>query len=202
MLAFAEIADGIGRKEDLHLLDRHIAQAIIPYVTPASAAFFAAVTWLGAGVFLTVLGVAVGIFLLVKRETLRFYAWVLALAGSGLLNVTLKSWYMRDRPGDLPLLASWSFPSAHAMNSLVAYGMLIYVLSRFVGRRWMPAAIAAAATVVLLVAASRVMLGFHYFTDVLGGTLAGFAWLAVCITLCEAAQAHRVWINRRRSPRP
>ena len=152
---------------------------------------FAAITWLGAGPTLAVLGVIVSIALIAKRRLVELYAWVLALAGSGLLNVTLKGWFMRDRPGETPLLASWSFPSAHAMNSFVAYGMLAYLASRLTRRGWSPAAIAAAGAIVLLVGASRVVLGFHYLTDVVGGYAAGLAWLAVCVTFSEVALRRR-----------
>ena len=203
LFAFAEIADGIGRKDDLHLLDRQIAEAVIPYVTPASVAFFSAVTWLGSGVVITALGVCVSAVLLRQGELLRLYAWILALVGSGLLNFTLKGWYMRVRPGAMPLLDSWSFPSAHAMNGFVAYGMLVYLLARLLPRKWTPVAVAVAAAVVVVVGASRVMLGYHYFTDVIGGYAAALAWLAVCVTLCEAAERrHHARVNRRRSPQP
>ena len=186
LLGFAEIADGIGRNDNLHVLDRAVAAALQPHVSSTVATLFAAVTLLGAGATLAVLGVIVSIVLIAKRRLIELYAWILALAGSGLLNVTLKGWFMRDRPGDTPLLASWSFPSAHAMNSLVAYGMLMYVVYRLGARGWMPAAIAITGTIVLLVGASRVVLGFHYFTDVLGGFMAGLAWLTVCVTMSEA----------------
>ena len=188
LLAFAELADGIGANDDLHLFDLKVAHALLPHVSPSTLVFFGAVTWLGAGVVLAPLGALVGGLLLVRRQLVALYAWVLALAGSALLNVTLKGWFMRDRPGDTPLLASWSFPSAHAMNSLVAYGMLAYLLSRVVPRRVMPALIAAAITIPLLVGASRVVLRFHYFTDVVAGFAAGLAWLTVCITVAELRQ--------------
>lgn len=191
LLVFAEIADGIGRNENLHLLDRSVAQALQPHVSPGAVAFFAAITLFGAGAPLALVGAIVSVVLLVRHRLIELYAWILALAGSGLLNVTLKGWFMRDRPGETPLLASWSFPSAHAMNSLVTYGMLVYILYRMEARGWVAGAIAAALLIVLLVGASRVVLGFHYFTDVLGGFAAGLAWLTVSVTFSEVALRRR-----------
>lgn len=191
LLVFAEIADGVGRNENLHLLDRAVADAVRPYVTSATVTFFAAITVFGAGVTLAVVGVLVSLMLIAKRRFVELYAWILALAGSGLLNVTLKGWFMRDRPGDTPLLASWSFPSAHAMNSFVTYGMLVYILYRMEARGYITGAIAAAIVTVVLVGASRVVLGFHYFTDVLGGFAAGLAWLTVSVTFSEVALRRR-----------
>jgi undecaprenyl-diphosphatase len=191
LFGFAEIADGIGPNENLHLFDRRVAEALRPHVSAAAVTIFAAITWLGAGATLAVVGVIVSIALIAKRRVVELYAWILALAGSGLLNVTLKGWFMRDRPGETPLLASWSFPSAHAMNSFVAYGMLAYLASRATHRGWSPAAFVAAGAIVLLVGASRVVLGFHYFTDVIGGFAAGLAWLTVSVTFSEVALRRR-----------
>jgi membrane-associated phospholipid phosphatase len=196
LLVFGELADGIGRNENLHRLDRTVAEAARPYISSAAATFFGAMTILGAGVTLSVVGALISVMLIAKRRFVELSAWILALAGSGLLNVTLKGWFMRDRPGDTPLLSSWSFPSGHAMNSFVAYGMLVYIAYRVWPRSWLPAVTAAAAVVVLLVGASRVVLGFHYFTDVIGGYAAGLAWLAVSVTFSEAALRRRARLSR------
>ena len=186
--AFAELADGIGPNEDLHLFDQALAEALRAHASPAVDAVFTAITHLGDGVTLVGIGVAVGTALLLKRRFVLLYGWVLTLAGSGLLNAVIKGWFERSRPGEVPLLATWSFPSGHAMNSLVAYGMLVYLLSRAVPRTWMPAAIGAAVTVVMLVGASRLFLYLHYFSDVLAGYVAGLAWLTVCIATIELGE--------------
>jgi undecaprenyl-diphosphatase len=183
--AFAELADGIGPNEDLHLFDQALAEALRAHPAPGVDAFFNAVTHLGNGATLAWIGVAVGATLLFRRRFVLLYGWVLALAGSGLLNAAIKAEFERARPGEVPLLATWSFPSGHAMNSLVAYGMLVYLLSRALPRTWMPAAIGAAVTIVMLVGASRLFLYLHYFSDVLAGYAAGLAWLAVCIAMTE-----------------
>lgn len=184
--AFAELADGIGPNEDLHIFDKALSNALRTESSPAIAAFFSGVTHLGDGATIAGLGAVVALALVLRRRLVPLYAWILALAGSGLLNVMLKGWFERDRPGEVPLLASWSFPSGHAMNSMVAYGMLAYLLARYVPRKWMPTIVAVAVTLVLLVGASRIFLGFHYFSDVLAGFAAGLAWLTVCITVVEA----------------
>ena len=183
--AFAELADGIGPTEDLHVFDKALSDALRVNSSPAVIAFFSAATRLGDGVTIAVIGAGVSVVLVLRRRLIPLYAWILALGGSGLLNLSLKDWFHRDRPGEIPLLASWSFPSGHAMNSMVAYGMLAYLLSRNVPRRWMPVVVGAAVTIVLLVGASRIFLGYHYFSDVLGGFAAGLAWLSVCITVAE-----------------
>jgi len=101
----------------------------------------------------------------------------------------LKTLFARPRPTVVPPLAwtdSTSFPSGHAMNSLLVFGMLAYHLWREFPRP--PARLvflAAAAFLVGAIGMSRLFLGVHYLTDVLGGYSAGTVWLAACIAAAE-----------------
>jgi undecaprenyl-diphosphatase len=130
--------------------------------------------------------------LAVRRQPLLIGGWVAAVAGGGLLDVALKGMFHRTRPTwDVPLLTArgWSFPSGHAMGSLVAYGMLAYLLVRDPkGRPPRMAIVAGAVALVLLIGLSRMYLGVHYFSDVVGGYAAGMVWLAACITGLEVAR--------------
>src|SRR5262249_11541170 len=72
-----------------------------------------------------------------------------------------------------------SFPSGHALGSIVAYGSLLLVFLPAVPRRLRRVAIAVAAAIVVLVGFTRVALGVHYVSDVLAGWLLGVAWLTV-----------------------
>jgi membrane-associated phospholipid phosphatase len=75
------------------------------------------------------------------------------------------------------------------MGSLVAYGMLAYLLVREVhGRRRRLAVIACATLLILLIGLSRMYLGVHYFSDVIGGYAAGVVWLAACISGLEVVR--------------
>jgi undecaprenyl-diphosphatase len=75
------------------------------------------------------------------------------------------------------------------MGSLIAYGMLAYLLVRDAkGRRPRTAIVVGAVLLVLLIGLSRMYLGVHYLSDVLGGYAAGVVWLAACITGLEVAR--------------
>lgn len=75
--------------------------------------------------------------------------------------------------------ASASFPSGHAIGSLVGVGALLLVLLPYARRSTRPAWTAFGVLVVLAIGFSRLGLGVHYFSDVLGGYVLGAGWLAV-----------------------
>jgi membrane-associated phospholipid phosphatase len=165
--------------------------------TPALAGFLHALTDLGDTPFLTmlsltVLAILVAVLFLRGRPYGLVFFWVLGTAGAA-LNILIKACFQRVRPqGGIVHLTSWSFPSGHSMGSVVVYGMLAYVLLLAVRDRWARRAIVGG--LFMLVGAigfSRVYLGAHWPTDVVGGFAAGTAWLAGCITLCETMRRRR-----------
>ncbi len=76
------------------------------------------------------------------------------------------------------------------MGSLIVYGLVVYLLSLNLLRRWWDRALVAGllAALVLLIGFSRMYLHAHYFSQVLGGFTAGAAWLALCLTAVEAVR--------------
>jgi membrane protein DedA with SNARE-associated domain/membrane-associated phospholipid phosphatase len=197
---FGGIAEDIIHHDPLTQFDLTIADAFHRHATPTGVAIAKGVSLLGSPGFIAVWGLAVVGLLLVRRQYLLLGGWLAAVAGGGLLDVALKRVFHRTRPTwDVPLLTArgWSFPSGHAMGSLVAYGMLAYLLVREVhGRRRRLAVIAGAAVLVLLIGLSRMYLGVHYFSDVIGGYAAGVVWLAACISGLEVVR------RRPRDPGP
>jgi undecaprenyl-diphosphatase len=128
-----------------------------------------------------------------KRRWIVLCGWLAAFVGAGLLDATLKAVISRPRPpgaGVFLLSSSWSFPSGHAMGSLVGYGMLAYVLVvfRIRGRSMRMGVVIVAAALVVAIGLSRLYLGVHYFSDVIGGYAAGLVWLSACISGLEVAR--------------
>ncbi len=106
---------------------------------------------------------------------------LVAIAGSVALNEILKVLIARPRPA-LPwadVLPDYSFPSGHTMNSFVLYMTLALIVWRWKGRRLGSVAVALALVIAVSVGFSRIYLGYHYFSDVVGGLAAGLAWLVV-----------------------
>jgi membrane-associated phospholipid phosphatase len=126
------------------------------------------------------------------RRWLHLGTWLAALGGAAVLNQILKALFARPRPFfEHPLLVegSYSFSSGHAMESLVAYGMLAYFAVLALRTwRWRVAAVFAAALLVVLIGLSRMYLGVHYLSDVAAGYAAGGLWLSVLITAAETVR--------------
>ena len=106
---------------------------------------------------------------------------VVTTLGGGLLDTIVKEAVGRPRPSLVDPVASAhgkSFPSGHAMSSTVAYGALLLVFLPAIGRRYRPLVVAGVVVLVLGIGFSRLALGVHYITDVVGGYVLGLAWLA------------------------
>ncbi|MBE1488591.1 undecaprenyl-diphosphatase [Plantactinospora soyae] len=135
--------------------------------------------------------------LLIRRQgRLAFYLIVTGV-GALMLDPSLKALVGRLRPVvDIPVASAPgnSFPSGHALGSIVAYGALLLVFLPAMQRRWRRPAIGIFVAVVLAVGVTRVALGVHYVSDVLAGWLLGLAWLGV------TAYAFRLWRRERGRP--
>lgn len=140
----------------------------------------------GVAGLIVVVAAAAG-FLLVSRRW-RTALFALAATGTGAAaGSLLKLVYDRPRPALVPHLvevASASFPSGHATDAAIVYLTLGALLARTVAAPALRVYIlSAAALLVLLVGVSRVYLGVHWPSDVLGGWTIGAAWALACSLL-------------------
>src|SRR5467141_3402878 len=190
---FAGITEAVIHHDPLTQFDVTLLDWIHAHATPAGYAVFNAISLLGSPVTLTILALGVGLLLAARRQWILLGGWLAAFAGGGLLDTVLKLVIQRPRP---PYAAaflhdySWSFPSGHAMESLIGYGMLAYVLAiLWIHRRGARVVVVLGAGVLILaVGISRLYLGVHYFSDVVGGYAAGVLWLSACISGLEVAR--------------
>lgn len=197
---FAEIASHIGAPDQMGPVGRFddaLAATLRDTLSRDTLQAFAWVTRFGDTPTLSVLGVVVALWLWWRRQRALAAGWVLAVAGNSLLNVGLKSIFERVRPlheHGVAVAQGYSFPSGHSSGSLVAYGMLAYVLlrSRAPGTHsgWTLPAVLVAASIAFATGSSRVFLQVHYASDVVAGFSSGLAWLVICIGAVEALR-HR-----------
>lgn len=118
--------------------------------------------------------------------------------GGGIIDTIVKVAVGRPRPEvDEPIISAFgkSFPSGHSMQAVVCYGALLLVFLPLLEGRRRTTAIAATATLIVLIGFSRLSLGVHYVSDVLGGYVLGAAWLIASVAVFE------IWREERGRPR-
>jgi len=137
----------------------------------------------GSTVLLLAVGAVVGFLLLQTRYRSALFVAATTVSGQ-LLNLTMKYVFNRPRPSIVPPLRvvfSTSFPSGHAMESAIVYLTLGAILMRAADNRVTKLYIIGIAMLLTaLVGTSRVYLGVHYPTDVIGGWIIGFVWASIC----------------------
>jgi undecaprenyl-diphosphatase len=165
------------------------------FASPAATTFMQAITMLGSAQALALVILVSAAILVFRRTGVEALGLIAASAGAGLLDAILKLWFHRQRPSVEWALAresTFSFPSGHAMLSLVVYGMVLYLILRLSHSRLLDVAASLIALPLILgIGVSRVYLGVHYPSDILAGYLAGAIWLLAVIISLEAL--HRLF---------
>ena len=188
--AFIAITEDIVHHDRLTQIDGSFASWLHVHITPNAVAYFKAASFVGSPTVVGVVGILAALGLGVKRQWRSFIALIAAFLGSGAINWSIKQLIQRPRP-EYSFAnvhdASFSFPSGHAMGSLVAYGIVAYMLIRYCqpGPRLRKIIIAFTVALVFAIGLSRLYLEVHYLSDVIAGYLAGAVWLVVCISGVE-----------------
>lgn len=155
---------------------------------PQLIAGLKALSFLGKPIVLAIIVAAAAAYAW-RREQRRVAAFLLVTSGGGgLVNSAVKLLVDRPRPQvDHPIATAWgeSFPSGHSMGSTICYGALLLVFLAVIPRRRRPFAVLATAALVLAIGASRLLLGVHFLTDVVGGFALGLAWLSAATALFQ-----------------
>ncbi|MEO7980346.1 MAG: phosphatase PAP2 family protein [Sporichthyaceae bacterium] len=145
---------------------------------------------------LLVLGVAVWLW---RRGAKRLAGWaVVTMAVGGLLGIVLKIIVARARPAfpePVAHASGYSFPSGHALNSMLGVGVLVLVFLPVLNRTGRLLAYLLGALVVLLTGFDRVALGVHFVSDVLAG------WAVALAVLAGTSAAFEIW-RREQGRRP
>jgi membrane-associated phospholipid phosphatase len=182
-LGFGLVSDMVTSRTGLYRDDAAVAEWGATHATPLSTRLLGWITWLGGSAVVLSLAVLLGALEWLRRRRATVLAFMLTVViGQNLIHNGVKLLVQRERP-PVPHLADatgFSFPSGHSAAAAATWAAVALVLGR--GRPWRVKALlaAGAAAVAVAVAASRVLLGVHWVTDVVAGVALGFGWFVVC----------------------
>ncbi|HLR63460.1 MAG TPA: phosphatase PAP2 family protein [Lentibacillus sp.] len=184
-----------------------IMAGVVPYVDQWSRGFvaniadstvyliFRWITELGSKSFLLPFTIIMSLFLwYLLQDWLAGFLFASGTLGSHLLNTLIKGLVERERPRILleANAEGYSFPSGHAMTSLVCYGLFVYfIVKKITSQKTVLGIKIAFALLVFLIGISRYIINVHYLTDVIAGFTIGGLYLTGMVYLFELIQKRR-----------
>lgn len=168
--------------------DKRVISEVSQLVTPSIKRVMIFISFIGSAKFYIPISIALIYYFYKRKQLLNIIALLSGILGSAIMNFLIKGYYQRMRPEDFFQIKElgFSFPSGHSMVGISAYFMLTYIFFR--DKPWNTKKILAWATTVLLVVSiglSRIYLGVHWPTDVIGGFALGFIWIYVNIIIID-----------------
>jgi undecaprenyl-diphosphatase len=173
--------------------DAAIRDSMHAHAAPALTAVMRLATVQGSPERLSALALVLCLLLALGGRARTALLLVAAMAGTSLLDLALKLAFHRARPAtffDTPVPQSYSFPSGHALFAASFFSFAALWAFDALKPGWMRVAVpAAAAGCALLIGISRIYLGVHYPSDVLGGFAVGLGWVAAVYTRARERRA-------------
>ena len=140
------------------------------------------ITNFGGAIFLIIATII--LFILIKNKKIGF-SIISNLVIVTILNQLLKNILQRPRPNEFRIIeeTGFSFPSGHSMASMAFYGYLIYLIYKYVKNKYLKwTLIVLLSILICTIGISRIYLGVHYTSDVLGGFLISISYLVIYIS--------------------
>lgn len=180
LAVFSWLAAGVWSGQTLQF-DSFVRGTVHSWASPPLTRAMRLASFLGSGFVLVPLGVLALWWLVRTGRKHAAWLFVLAVLGGEVLENLLKLFFRRPRPEPFfgyPAPSTYSFPSGHATLSFCFYGVLAVILTaRLPSRSARAALLLAAGVLALAIGVSRIYLGVHYPSDVLGGYAAAAIWL-------------------------
>jgi membrane-associated phospholipid phosphatase len=180
LLVLGSIADGV-RNEEVFALDTWATPFLHGIASPGLDFIMLRLTDIGSSaVIVPVFAVAMAGLVWRHRYGAASFLTI-SIGGSLFISGAMKLLFERPRPqlSYAQVLPDYSFPSGHTMNAVIFYLALALIAWSVYGRRIGIVTLTIAAVLAVGVGVSRIYLGYHYLTDVVGGLLAGVTWLLV-----------------------
>ncbi|WP_037324496.1 phosphatase PAP2 family protein [Salinimicrobium terrae] len=173
--------------ETIGHFDDRVTDYVTSFRTPGLNNFFIFVTDLGDLYAYITITIITGLFLFYKLKNKKF---ILQLIGvvilSFLVNLALKEVFDRARPAleHMVVIKTLSYPSGHAMSAMSYYGFLIYIIFHIKMNKLLRGFLTVLfVTLIFFIGLSRIYLGVHFPSDVVGGFIGGLIWVAFCVVL-------------------
>ena len=189
LFSFLGIVQDVLASDIIVSFDTRLTNLLYAFRDPGLIKVFLWITLLGKGqVVISMAVIASILFWLLKKRIYVLSLWV-SIAGSESFVFIGKLLIHRSRPSELlPFYQemSLSFPSGHATIAMVLYGFLVYFLWRHLKElKTKTITLFIGFLIIFLIGFSRIYLGVHYPSDVLGGYLVGLLWLIIGVTFTE-----------------
>ncbi|MGG0480645.1 phosphatase PAP2 family protein [Priestia megaterium] len=165
--------------------DQDVISFIQGFESPLLTTIMKFFTFIGSTPAVAIISI-LSLFFLYKvlKHRTELILFIAIIMGSPILNGLLKLLFHRVRPNFHRLIEinGYSFPSGHAMSAFAVYGILSFLLWRHIPTRLGRTCLLSVSTVMILaIGVSRIYLGVHYPSDVIGGYFASGCWLAIAI---------------------
>ncbi|MCM6775766.1 phosphatase PAP2 family protein [Nocardia sp. CDC159] len=182
----AELTDSVLDGDGTTRIDPAAMNWVLPRRDDWLTSVAKVITDMGSPTAMTALTLAACAWFAWRRDWPRLIFLAVTAAGSAVIGTTVKPLVGRQRPpvtDQLVVFTNQSFPSGHALGSTVVVGALTVLAALSLQRRAARLALSLVAIIfVVAVGLSRVYLGVHWLTDVLGGWAIGLLWLGICLT--------------------
>ena len=182
LIGFLALAEDVFHKEIMNgdIIGYEIISKFLisDFVTPI-AKF---ITNFGGAIFLIVLTIVLFIVIKNKKIGISIFSNLVIVT---ILNQLLKGILQRPRPTEYRIIeeTGYSFPSGHSMISMAFYGYLIYLIYKYVKNKYIKwISIVVLSLLICTIGISRIYLGVHYTSDVLGGFLISISYLVIFIS--------------------
>lgn len=179
---FWEILENIFQNE-IGYFDSMIYSFVSKYITSTTTAILKFITNLGSAFI--IISVAICMLIFIKNKKYGIYASMNFIIIAA-INQALKYVIQRPRPTEFRIIdeSGYSFPSGHSMVSMAFYGLLIYFAYKKIQNKYLKWTVCIGlAILILLIGLSRIYLGVHYASDVIGGFCFSIAYLILFIKL-------------------
>lgn len=146
---------------------------------------------------ITTLILVVALFLAWQRHWRSLMHWMAAVAFGLFASAALKyGLHIPRPPNQVPGLGPYSFPSGHTLRAVVLFGFLAVIIARSMRERWRWLPYSLAGLMIILVALSRLYLGVHWLSDILGSITLGMCWVAILgIAYYRHTRAEAHWLG-------